>query len=96
MQLRVFNYNTMEKVKSIEAHADFIRCIIVHPTEPYVVSCSDDTKIKIWNYEKDFVLVGTLEEHKHFVLALAFNPKDLTKFASVSMDKSIKIWNLTT
>lgn len=27
-------------------------------------------------------------------MALAFNPKDLTKFASGSMDKTIKIWNL--
>lgn len=29
-------------------------------------------------------------------MALAFNPKDLTKFGSASMDKTIKIWNLTT
>ena len=29
-------------------------------------------------------------------MALAFNPKDLTKFASASMDKTIKLWNLTT
>jgi coatomer subunit beta' len=86
----------MEKVKTVEAHADFIRAIIVHPTEPYVITSSDDAKIKIWNYEKDFYLVRTLDEHKHFVMALAFNPKDLTKFGSTSMDKTIKIWNLTT
>lgn len=29
-------------------------------------------------------------------MALAFNPKDLTKFGSTSMDKTVKIWNLTT
>ena len=27
-------------------------------------------------------------------MSLAFNPKDLTKFGSTSMDKTIKIWNL--
>lgn len=51
----------MEKVKSIEAHADFIRAIIIHPSEPYVITGSDDAKIKIWNYEKDFTLVRTLD-----------------------------------
>lgn len=38
--------------------------------------------------------MAVLDEHKHFVMALAFNPKDLTKFASASMDKTIKIWNI--
>ena len=92
--IRVFNYNTMEKVKEFQAHADFIRCIIVHPTEPYMISGSDEAKIKIWNYENNFSQVAVLDEHKHFVMALCFNPKDLTKFASGSMDKTIKIWNI--
>ena len=95
-QVRVFNYNTMEKVKAFEAHNDFIRSIIVHPSEPLIITSSDDAKIKIWNYETGFTLKRTLDEHKHFVLCLAFNPKDLTKFASGSMDKTVKIWNLGT
>ena len=28
-------------------------------------------------------------------MAICFNPRDLTKFASGSMDKSIKLWNIT-
>ena len=38
--------------------------------------------------------VAVYEEHKHFVMALAFNPKDLAKFGSGSMDKTIKIWDI--
>ena len=26
MQLRVYNYNTMDKIKQFEAHTDYIRC----------------------------------------------------------------------
>jgi coatomer subunit beta' len=34
MQIRVFNYNTLEKIHMFEAHSDYIRCIAVHPTQP--------------------------------------------------------------
>ena len=33
-------------------------------------------------------------EHVHYVMALAFNPKDPKMFASGSLDKCIKIWNI--
>ena len=37
MKLRVYNYNTMEKVKEWEAHTDYIRFIEIHPNRPYVL-----------------------------------------------------------
>jgi len=40
MQIRVFNYNTLEKVHSYEAHSDYLRCIAVHPTQPLVLTSS--------------------------------------------------------
>ena len=47
MRIRVFNYNTQEKVHEYEAHSDYIRSIAVHPTLPYVLSCADDMLIKV-------------------------------------------------
>lgn len=44
MLLRVFNYNTLEKVHSFEAHSDYIRCIVVHPTHPYILTCSGKSR----------------------------------------------------
>jgi hypothetical protein len=29
MYIRVYNYNTMDKVKAFEAHTDYIRCVQV-------------------------------------------------------------------
>lgn len=52
LQLRVFNYNTHEKVAGFEAHADYIRCLAVHPTQSLVVSGSDDMTIRLWDWEK--------------------------------------------
>ena len=40
MLIRVFNYNTLEKVHSFEAHSDYIRAIVVHPTHPYILTSS--------------------------------------------------------
>jgi len=57
MQLRVFNYNTHEKIHSWDAHSDYVRCVAVHPTQPYVLSGSDDMTIRLWDWEKNWKLV---------------------------------------
>ena len=36
-QLHVYNYNTLEKVISWEAHSDYIRSVEVHPTLSYIL-----------------------------------------------------------
>lgn len=47
MQIRVFNYNTLERVHMFEAHSDYIRCIAVHPTQPYILT-SSGTLVNSW------------------------------------------------
>lgn len=59
MFVRVYNYNTMDKVKQFEAHTDYIRSIAVHPTQPYLLTCSDDMLIKLWDWDKVSVTMCT-------------------------------------
>lgn len=94
MFIRVYNYNTMDKVKQFEAHTDYIRCVVVHPTLPYVLSCSDDMLIKLWDWEKGWICTQIFEGHSHYVMQVTFNPKDSNTFASASLDRTVKIWNL--
>uniref|UniRef100_A0A803NZY7 Coatomer subunit beta' n=1 Tax=Cannabis sativa TaxID=3483 RepID=A0A803NZY7_CANSA len=94
MYIRVYNYNTMDKVKVFEAHTDYIRCVAVHPTLPYVLSSSDDMLIKLWDWEKGWICTQIFEGHSHYVMQVTFNPKDTNTFASASLDRTIKIWNL--
>lgn len=49
MQIRVFNYNTLERVHMFEAHSDYIRCIAVHPTQPYILTSSGMLPKVLWN-----------------------------------------------
>ncbi len=40
MLVRVYNYNTLERLHQFEAHSDYIRSIVVHPTQPYILTSS--------------------------------------------------------
>ena len=91
MLIRVYNYNTMDKIKVFEAHTDYIRCVAVHPTLPYVLSSSDDMLIKLWDWDKGWVCTQIFEGHSHYVMQVTFNPKDTNTFASASLDRTIKV-----
>lgn len=92
--IRVYNYNSCEKVKEFEAHTDFIRSVAVHPTLPYVLSASDDNLIKLWDWENDWACARVFEGHSHYVMGVAFEPKNANIFASASLDCSVKVWDL--
>ncbi|GAX17924.1 hypothetical protein FisN_18Hh132 [Fistulifera solaris] len=94
MRLRVFNYNTMEKVKEFEGHADYIRYLEVHPSLPYLLSSSDDMTIKLWDWDRGFDCTQLFEGHSHYVMQIKINPKDTNTFASASLDRTIKVWGL--
>ncbi|KDN46808.1 putative SEC27-coatomer complex beta subunit [Tilletiaria anomala UBC 951] len=94
-QLRCYNYNTSEKVSQVEAHPDYIRCLAVHPTLSLVLTASDDMTIKLWDWDKNWKHVQTFEGHTHFIMHLAFNPKDSNTFASASIDRTVKVWTIS-
>lgn len=92
-QVRVYNYNTSEKITSFEAHPDYIRAIVVHPSQPWVLTASDDMTIKLWDWEKGWKCVQVYEGHSHYVMGMAINPKDTNTFASACLDRTVKIWS---
>ncbi|MFO0131785.1 MAG: WD40 repeat domain-containing protein [bacterium] len=40
-------------MKTIEGHTDYLRHILIHPTLPYIITCSDDTTIRVDYLIKD-------------------------------------------
>ncbi len=79
---------------SFEAHQDYIRYIEVHPSQPYVLTTSDDMTIKLWDWDKSWSCVQTYEGHSHYVMMARINPKDTNTFATASLDRSVKVWSL--
>ncbi|CAG8633961.1 19563_t:CDS:10, partial [Racocetra fulgida] len=84
MQIRVFNYNTHEKVTTFEAHPDYIRCIAIHPTQPFFLSGSDDMTIKLWDWEKGWKCVNWVEY---------YHGGEKPYLVSAADDKLVKIWD---
>ncbi|WOG90399.1 hypothetical protein DCAR_0209643 [Daucus carota subsp. sativus] len=50
--------------------------------------------IKLRDWEKGWMCTQIFEGHSHYVMQVTFNSKDPNTFASASLDRTIKIWNL--
>jgi len=50
--------------------------------------------IKLWDWDKGWQCTQVFEGHSHYVMQVAFNPKDTNTFASASLDRTIKVWSL--
>merc|ERR1740128_1201448 len=84
----------MDRIAAFEAHSDYVRSIAVHPTQPFVLTSSDDMSIKLWNWEKNWANQQVFEGHTHYVMQIVINPKDNNTFASASLDRTVKVWQL--
>jgi WD40 repeat protein len=89
-------------VNSFQAHSSWIIRIKQSPFNTnlntnYVATCSDDTKVKIWNVSSSFnwTLITTYSQHSSSVRALEWLDND-TLASAGSYDQTIKLWSPTT
>lgn len=50
--------------------------------------------IKLWDWDKKWQCTQVFEGHTHYVMHIVINPKDNNQFASASLDRTIKVWQL--
>ncbi|XP_026191680.1 coatomer subunit beta'-1 [Cyclospora cayetanensis] len=93
--IRCFSLNTQEKLHELpNAHKDYIRHLAVHPSKGLALSSSDDMTIKLWDVDENWSRLCSFEGHAHYVMQTAWSPRDLTLFASCSLDRSIRVWGI--
>jgi WD40 repeat protein len=95
-QIKIYNQNSL--VNSFQAHSDAIIRIKQSPFNTnYVATCSDDTKVKIWNVTSsfDWSLITTYSQHSSSVYALEWLDNDTLASAGLQ-DNEIKLWSPTT
>ena len=48
--MRVWNFKAKKCVFVLRGHLDYVRCVHIHPELPWVISGSDDSTARLWNY----------------------------------------------
>lgn len=77
----------------LTGHRDPVNSVAFHPIFSVLASASEDTSIKIWDWELG-ELERTLKAHTKQVLDVDFGgPKNQTLLASCSSDLTIKLWD---
>lgn len=81
---------------TLTGHQRGVNCIEYAPTgeKPYLISGSDDQKVKIWDYQTK-QCIQTLSSHTNNVSAATFHPT-LPIIMTGSEDGSVRIWHSST
>ncbi|MCJ1432962.1 protein with putative role during mitosis [Xylographa pallens] len=78
---------------TLESHRGPVTCVAFHPIFSSLASGSEDTSIKIWDWELG-ELERTLKGHTKTVLGVDYGgPRGGTLLASCSSDLTIKLWD---
>ena len=89
-EVRVWNLESDELVRTIEDHTDTVRALAVSPDGKYFASGSADRRILLYNATTG-ALVQRFFGHSHYVSTLTFAP-DSERLYSASVDGEIKEW----
>src|SRR5271166_4091467 len=81
-------------VRTFQVHTSSVNAVAVTPDGRYVVSGSDDGKLRVWDLATGETKT-TLQGHTSWVTAMAVTP-DGRQVVSGSEDKTLRVWDLTT
>jgi WD40 repeat protein len=81
-----------KQIRALGGHGGTIFRVLYHPKQPWVVTCSADQTVRVWNADSG-ALLKTLSGHTDWVYALALSP-DGSRAASGSWNGEVRVWNL--
>lgn len=92
----------LTEIKNFRAENDKVTALAVHPTHPYLLSCSKDNMIKAWDWDQGWMCAKKFSCYGEGICSegvLRFNPNGGNTFASVSTHGysnkcDIKVWSM--
>lgn len=76
-----------------KAHENWVRSVLIHPTGNYIISCSDDKSIRVFDIKAQRCLRTLEKAHDHFITSLHMH-HTLPILVSGSVDQTIRCWQL--
>lgn len=93
--IRIYNSEDFTLIKEIDAHSNSIFGLTYSPTGQYLYSGGRDVMLRNWNRWNNDTMELDIPAHTLHINAIAFSP-NTSLFATVSMDKTLKIWDTKT
>jgi WD40 repeat protein len=95
--IRILNDSSFQEINQITTHDNGfgVNTLIVSPCGKYLLSGSRDGHLNVHDISNKFELVNRIPAHNFAVYDIKYSP-DTSLFATVSRDKSFKIWDADT
>jgi platelet-activating factor acetylhydrolase IB subunit alpha len=90
--IRVWSALSAQCVASFSDHNNWVRSLVFHPQSGYLLSCSDDRSIRIFDLKTGRNSKTLEDAHNHFVTCLSIHPT-LPVVVSGSVDKLLAVWD---
>lgn len=89
--IRVYALPSYELVKKIDAHENSVFSVAFTPDDMELLSGGRDATLRSWNVNEDYTCELNIPAHTLHINHICFNEAG-NLFATLSMDKHIKIW----
>ena len=91
--IKIWNIESGECLQTLYGSSDGINGIVIYLPYPYILSCSNDSTIKVWDLTRGGEYIQALTGHSSWVFCLFLLRND--QLASGSKDNTIKIWDIS-
>lgn len=91
--IQILHSETFQIIKKLDAHSNSVFTLQYNEDGTLLLSAGRDAHLKIWDTFTGYSLVESIVAHMYAINHICFSA-DFKHFATCSMDKSIKIWNV--
>ncbi|KAG5436838.1 hypothetical protein PCANB_001660 [Pneumocystis canis] len=97
--IKIWDWETGDFERTLKGHTKAVLDIDFNTfssSNYLLASCSSDLTIKLWDSQNEYKNIKTFYGHDHSVSSVKFLPPNGDRIVSVSRDKNIKIWEIST